>query len=144
MRANRFSDWQIIAEKIVRYLSPGTILALNGPLGVGKTTLVQAIAKELGSVSEPKSPTFALLRIHQIKPNSQGVLRLVHVDAYRIEDERDLLPLDLEAELTEPGTVLAIEWSERIPRWMARQKKVIPITISMVDSERTIEMPSLS
>ncbi len=43
----------------------------------------------------------------------------MHLDAYRIEREIDLLPLDLDEELETPGTILVIEWPEQIPEWLA-------------------------
>ncbi|RIL00708.1 tRNA (adenosine(37)-N6)-threonylcarbamoyltransferase complex ATPase subunit type 1 TsaE [Candidatus Uhrbacteria bacterium] len=111
------SGWRRIATYVASRLHDGDILAISGPLGAGKTTFVQALAKELGAKRMPKSPTFAMLRAYDI---ARG--RLLHVDAYRIEDERDLLPLDLEDELLEPGSMLAIEWPEHIPRWLEQRR----------------------
>lgn len=107
------SGWGPAAKYVASRLHDGDILTLSGPLGAGKTSFVQALAKELGAKRVPKSPTFAMLHAYDIKAG-----RLLHVDAYRIEDERDLLPLDLEDELLEPGTLLVIEWPEHIPKWL--------------------------
>ncbi len=57
--------------------------------------------------------------------------RLVHVDAYRIEDERELLALDLDEELMEPGTVMIIEWPERVEEWVKKQKELIRVEIEI-------------
>lgn len=111
--------WKRVAEHVASKLRQGDILAVRGPLGAGKTTFVQALASELGAERAPKSPTFSMLRTYQV--DHHGLRRLLHVDAYRIENESDLLPLDLDAEREVPGTVLAIEWPERIPAWLARQ-----------------------
>jgi tRNA threonylcarbamoyladenosine biosynthesis protein TsaE len=120
--------WAGIACEIAPTLSAGGILALQGPLGAGKTTFVQALAAELGSARNPKSPTFTMLRTYAI--NRNGLSRLLHLDAYRIEDEKDLLPLDLDEELSEPGTILVIEWPEKIPHWLAaRPHRLLTISI---------------
>lgn len=121
-------EWSRVARDVAKKLRPGSILALRGPLGAGKTTFVQALAKALGAKRVPKSPTFSMLRTYRV---ARGPLRrLLHVDAYRIDDERDLVPLDLDAELSEPGTVLAIEWPENVKKWLSRRAhQTLVITI---------------
>jgi len=109
-------DWNIVAREIAARLKDGDILTLAGPLGAGKTTFVQALAIALGAERLPKSPTFSMLRTYQISAN--GLSRLLHVDAYRIENEIDLIPLDLDDELCIPGTILVIEWPENILGWL--------------------------
>lgn len=142
-------DWQIVANKMAKMIEPGAIIALSGPLGAGKTTLVQFIAKALGAPKRAISPTFALMRIYHVEHRisnveSRGrkseirnsvkrifdIRRLVHVDAYRLEDEKDLIVLDLDEELTEPGTVLLIEWPENVKKWL-KAKKTIDVSIKM-------------
>jgi len=65
-----------LGEKIGAQLRAGDLILLNGPLGAGKTVLVQGIGAALG-ISEVTSPTFVISRIHK------GALPLVHVDTYR-------------------------------------------------------------
>jgi tRNA threonylcarbamoyladenosine biosynthesis protein TsaE len=122
------ADWDTLAQTIAPDLKAGSILALSGPLGAGKTTFVQALARALGSKDKPKSPTFALMRIYRLK--HPKLKRLIHVDAYRIENENDLLVLNLDEELAEPGTILAIEWPENIEKWL-RTKKVLHMGIAV-------------
>lgn len=110
------SDWNIVAREIAARLKDGDILTLAGPLGAGKTTFVQALSRVLGAEKSPKSPTFSMLRTYPISAN--GLSRMLHVDAYRIENEIDLIPLDLDDELCIPGTILVIEWPENIPGWL--------------------------
>ena len=117
MRIPTPSDWLSAAKKVVSDLHDGDILTLSGPLGAGKTTFVQALASALGASRIPKSPTFSMLRSYPITKN--GLRRLLHVDAYRIENEADIIPLDLDEELEIPGTMLVVEWPENIPAWLA-------------------------
>ncbi|MCR4279030.1 MAG: tRNA (adenosine(37)-N6)-threonylcarbamoyltransferase complex ATPase subunit type 1 TsaE [bacterium] len=121
--------WSLVAKDLIRELKAGDIITLQGPLGAGKTTFVQALAKELGVKKTPQSPTFSLVRSYAI-PRRTDLKRIVHIDAYRIDDERDLLALDLDAELLEPGTIMVIEWPEKIPMWIhARAKQIIHLQI---------------
>lgn len=85
----------------------GDVILLEGPLGAGKTVLVQGIAEGLGCADAAASPTFVLVRHHH------GRLPLVHADLYRLENSGDVRRLGL-LELAEGG-VLAIEWPDRDP-----------------------------
>lgn len=125
-------DWNDVAEYLIKLMKPGNVITLSGDLGAGKTTLVQYIAKQLGVAKRALSPTFALIRYYIVRRPRSDVRRLVHVDAYRIEDERDLLALDLDEELAEPGTVMIIEWPEQIPKWVKKhQAQKIAVKIKM-------------
>jgi tRNA threonylcarbamoyladenosine biosynthesis protein TsaE len=86
----------------------GTVLRLVGPLGAGKTHLVQGLAAGLGIPDEAgvRSPSFALVRVHD-----EGRLPLVHVDLYRLGDSDELLDLGLE-EWFGSAAVIAVEWPE--------------------------------
>ncbi len=103
---------QALAEAAGRALPPDTILALHGPMGVGKTTWVQGLARGLGVTEPVTSPTFTLFNVHR-----GARARLVHLDAYRLGDEHELDALMLEDFLVTPW-VLAIEWPERIAGWI--------------------------
>lgn len=128
-------SWSIVAKAIASRLKDGDILMLLGPLGAGKTTFVQALAEELGAKKTPKSPTFSMLRTYAI--NKRGLKRLLHMDAYRIDNEADLLPLDLDEELYIPGTILVIEWPEQIPQWL-KARKAHQLTISIAKEGRKV------
>lgn len=130
----KIEDWEPVAATVASELKPGAILGLSGPLGAGKTTFVQYLAKELGASGAPKSPTFSLLRTYQLR-SKYPLKRLVHIDAYRIEKPEDLLPLNLEEELAEPGTVLVIEWAERVAPWLNRHAE----RVTMLKIDHAIE-----
>jgi len=102
---------EAIGAALAELLAPGDVLALCGPLGTGKTVLIRGIAHGLGvPLDEPVlSPTFVLVREHQ------GRLPLLHCDAYRLRDPRELIDLGLEELRRERGVVIAIEWADRFP-----------------------------
>ncbi|MFA6099817.1 MAG: tRNA (adenosine(37)-N6)-threonylcarbamoyltransferase complex ATPase subunit type 1 TsaE [Patescibacteria group bacterium] len=129
---HELDDWQSVADALAKIIKPGSIVSLSGPLGAGKTTLVQYLARTLGAPKRAISPTFALMRIYKLKSQTHsGICRLVHVDAYRLEDAKDLVVLDLDEELMEPGTVVLIEWPENIKRWLKNKKQTIKVVIKL-------------
>ncbi len=90
-----------------------TIIALYGELGAGKTTLVQAIATELGVEELVTSPTFVIAKWY--KTNTGDFYTLVHIDAYRVESEEELKPLGFIELLKQPRALVIIEWPEKMP-----------------------------
>ena len=123
--------WKDVADYLVERLNPGDIVTLSGPLGAGKTTFVQALAKEFHATREPQSPTFALMRSYPLAKKGK-VKRMVHVDAYRVEHERELLALDLDEELADGKSILVLEWPEKIAMWVeARAKRVYSLQIDV-------------
>ncbi len=95
-----------LAQSLVGLAPRGTLLILSGPLGAGKTTLVQALGRQLGSPARISSPTYTL--IHEY-PSPAGPL--VHIDAYRLPSAEVLLDLGLEDYL-ERARLVAVEWGE--------------------------------
>ena len=98
---------QAIAGRLAVALPPVAILALEGDLGLGKTTFVQGLARAWGIEETVKSPSYNLVSMYA------GARQLVHVDAYRLESPEAFEGLMLE-EFLRPPYCLAIEWPERI------------------------------
>jgi tRNA threonylcarbamoyladenosine biosynthesis protein TsaE len=84
-------------------LRAGDVLVLTGPLGAGKTTLTRGIGQGAGVRGPITSPTFVLARTH---PSLRGGAPLVHVDAYRLRDARELDDLDIDF----ARSVVVVEW----------------------------------
>ena len=114
----------------------GDLILLNGPLGAGKTVLVQGIGEALG-INEVTSPTFVISRIHQ------APLPLIHVDAYRLlESGNAALYLDdLDLDSPREAAVTVIEWGgaesarlseERLEIVIDRTHEVREVTITPI------------
>lgn len=105
-----------IAREFLNSLNPSNlsavVVALQGELGAGKTTFTQEIGKILGVEENMHSPTFVIEKIYQI--NFKGFKRLIHVDAYRLEKESELLHLGWESLIKEPENLVLIEWPENV------------------------------
>ena len=95
-----------VGALIAASVMPGDVIVLTGPLGAGKTRLVQGIAAGLDVSARVTSPTFVLVRRHA------GRIPLVHVDAYRLERAHDLVTLD--DDVLAEDVVTCIEWGGRV------------------------------
>ena len=87
---------------IASRLQAGDLVALNGELGAGKTTLTRGLGEALGVRGAVTSPTFVLARTH---PRADGA-PLVHVDAYRLSSALELDDLDIDFE----RSITVVEW----------------------------------
>jgi tRNA threonylcarbamoyladenosine biosynthesis protein TsaE len=90
-----------------------TVVALEGNLGAGKTTFTQAAGKILGINENMTSPTFVIMKVYEI--DFQGFKNFIHIDAYRLEKESELLHLGWEKIVSEPENLVFIEWPENVP-----------------------------
>lgn len=101
-----------LAARLASALPPGSVLALHGDLGAGKTTFVQGFAAGLGIHETITSPTFNIFTLHR------GAGRtLVHLDAYRLDCGAQLTDLMIEDFLIQPWW-LAVEWPEKVADWL--------------------------
>lgn len=99
---------RLLGQNIADKAYPGLVLALQGELGAGKTTLAQGVGIGLGVQRGVRSPTFIILSLYE-----EGRLPMAHADLYRLGDESELVELGLDEHLSQGVTL--IEWSERFP-----------------------------
>lgn len=117
-----------LGERIARRLRVGDLVVLSGPLGAGKTTLVQGIAEGLGVRGPVTSPTFVIARLH---PSLTGGPALVHADAYRLGGALEVDDLDLDADVDSAVTV--VEWGEGLVEGLSDDR--LEIAIDRADDE---------
>ena len=110
------ADTDRLGAKLAGVLTPGTVVALIGTLGAGKTRLVQAVATALGVPEEEiTSPTFVLVNEY-----TSGRLPVYHFDAYRLKDEDEFLELGPEEYFAGDG-ITFVEWADRVENCLPRE-----------------------
>lgn len=111
-------DSQKLGEALGQALEAGDLVVLDGPLGAGKTTFTQGIARGMGVKGRVTSPTFVIAREHSSIGNGPS---LVHVDAYRLGDDPlgELDALDLDSALEE--AVVVAEWGGGLVEQLAQR-----------------------
>jgi tRNA threonylcarbamoyladenosine biosynthesis protein TsaE len=118
-------------------LRAGDLVLLAGPLGAGKTTLVQGLGAALGVRGQVTSPTFVIARVH---PSLTGGPGLVHVDAYRLGGLAEMDDLDLDLE----GSVTVVEWGEGLAEGLSADRLEITIAFAGAggggDEPRTVRI----
>jgi len=104
---NSVEETEALGEEFARGLKPGSVVALYGELGAGKTAFVRGIAKGLKVEANVKSPSFTIINEYK-----GGSLPLYHIDLYRLEGKESIEHLGLEEYVYSNG-VCVIEWAER-------------------------------
>ena len=106
-RSTSVAETEAYAAALAKELNGGTVVALFGGMGMGKTAFVRGLATGLGLNAEVSSPTFALVHDYGGKPP------LVHFDMFRITGWEDLYSTGF-FDYLDAGAILAVEWSENI------------------------------
>lgn len=100
--------------QLAAHLSGGSMIALEGPLGAGKTCLARGIAMGLGvDARSVASPTFAIVHEHETS-GVDGICRLYHLDAYRLSGAEDLESIGWSEIIGDREGVVLVEWGSRI------------------------------
>jgi len=122
-----------IAARLAHELSAGTVLALHGNLGAGKTTFTQGFAKGLGIEESVTSPTFTIFTLHR-----GGGKTLLHLDAYRLNGTATLDELMIDDFLVTPWWMV-IEWPENVAAWLPSEALHLELGINS-DETHTIRL----
>ncbi len=125
-----------LGREVAKLLRAGDLVILVGPLGAGKTTLVQGIGEGLGVRGPVTSPTFVIARVHP--PASGSGPSLVHADAYRLHSIAEVDDLDLDADLGSSVTV--VEWGEGLAEGLAEDRLEISIQPVPDGDARTVRI----
>ena len=125
------ADMHELGRRLAAVLRAGDLVVLSGPLGAGKTTLVQGIGDGLAVRGPITSPTFVIARVHPALGGGPG---LVHVDAYRLASVAEVDDLDLDASLDDCVTV--VEWGEGLVEGLAADRLEVRIELSPVGADR--------
>ncbi|NCO05036.1 MAG: tRNA (adenosine(37)-N6)-threonylcarbamoyltransferase complex ATPase subunit type 1 TsaE [Candidatus Magasanikbacteria bacterium] len=128
-------DTKKIGQTIASTLQPGDIITLTGNLGTGKTSLTKAIAKGLGIQKEITSPTFPIMNIYTVPKNPKEITQLIHIDTYRIDNEKELIEIGVEEYLEDSNTITIIEWPEKINS-LLQNKKIKKVLIEHLGEQK--------
>ncbi|MCM8813727.1 MAG: tRNA (adenosine(37)-N6)-threonylcarbamoyltransferase complex ATPase subunit type 1 TsaE [Candidatus Omnitrophica bacterium] len=119
-----------VGRMIGRVLPAASVIALSGPLGAGKTTLVKGIADGLGiDPDRVNSPTFVLMKEYH------GRQSLFHADLYRLDALRDIVLLGLDDYLERDG-VLVVEWAGKAPELLPAERLAVDIQVGAGQQRR--------
>jgi tRNA threonylcarbamoyladenosine biosynthesis protein TsaE len=125
-------DTKAFGRRLASVLRAGDLVLLTGPLGAGKTALVQGIGAGLAVQGAITSPTFVIARVHK------GELPLVHADAYRLGDAADpraeIDDLDLDASADDAVTV--VEWGEGLAEQL--NDEYLQVRIDRLDDDTRV------
>lgn len=108
-------ETQAFAASLAEKIPPGTVMALIGDLGTGKTTFSQGFARGLGIDVSVGSPTFKIVSEYEGEST-----KLYHVDCYRLEGGRDFLNIGGESLLNPADGITLIEWADIIEEVLPR------------------------
>jgi tRNA threonylcarbamoyladenosine biosynthesis protein TsaE len=122
-----------ILEKILNTKQKNaTVVAFSGDLGAGKTTLTKEIAKSFGIKENVTSPTFVVMKTYDIN-NCSNFKKLIHIDAYRLEKEEELINLGWNEIIKDKDNIIILEWPERVEKCLS--KDTFLIKLKHIDEE---------
>lgn len=121
-----------VAQQLLKSFKSKTIL-FNGSMGVGKTTLIKAIAKALGSNDDISSPTFSIVNEYELEDD-----KIFHFDLYRIKNLEEAYNFGIEDYL-DSGNWVFIEWPELIEKQITEKHDAIFLEIN-AENNRTLTL----
>ena len=119
---------QIIAQQ------PQKVILFHGEMGVGKTTLIKQLCKNLGILEATNSPTFSLVNEYEIANNQL----VYHFDFYRLKNEMEALDMGAD-DYFYSGNWCFIEWAEKIPNLIPEAHSIITIEL-LADGKRHLQL----
>ncbi len=124
--SNSPAETEAIGRQLAEHIDVGSILALKGDLGSGKTLFVKGLVAGLGSSADVTSPTFTI--VHEYR----GRVPVYHFDFFRVENQRSAERLGLDDYFFGDG-VSVIEWADRFPEFIPEQARWIFFEIKSQD-----------
>ncbi|OGI88050.1 tRNA (adenosine(37)-N6)-threonylcarbamoyltransferase complex ATPase subunit type 1 TsaE [Candidatus Nomurabacteria bacterium RIFCSPLOWO2_01_FULL_33_24] len=117
MLIKNLEEMKKLAERFIKSIdqpleNKATIVGLYGNLGSGKTAFVKKVAEVLGIKEHVISPTFVIFKNYKL--NKSRFQKLVHIDAYRLEDEEALNKLDFSKIIEDQNNLVLVEWANQV------------------------------
>jgi tRNA threonylcarbamoyladenosine biosynthesis protein TsaE len=136
MRIATDGEMRALGRRLATILRAGDLVILAGPLGAGKTTLVQGIGEGLGVRGPVTSPTFVIARVHPVLSGAGPAL--VHADAYRLGSISEVDDLDLDTDASTAVTV--VEWGTGLAEGLSEDRLEISIQPDLTSDVRTVQL----
>jgi tRNA threonylcarbamoyladenosine biosynthesis protein TsaE len=127
--AKSINDLNHISKQLIEQIGTTKVVLFNGEMGVGKTTLIKQLCKNLGVTENTSSPTFSIVNEYKTDRNQS----VYHFDFYRIDNEQEALDFGYE-DYFYSNSFCFIEWAEKIPNLIPVNHKVISIKIDDVNN----------
>jgi len=124
-----------LGRNLARQLEPGSVMALIGPLGSGKTVLIQGICSGLGVEKVVTSPSFVIINEYPGRLHESSIW-IYHFDLYRLENVEEFIKLGYEEYFYGKGITL-IEWAEKVKSFLPRKRWEVNLKI-ISENEREI------
>ena len=126
--SSRAEDTFALGRRLALLLKAGSIVALRGPLGAGKTCLAKGIASGLGVKDEVISPTYTIVSEYEGAPENGKAITVFHIDAYRLSGNDDFTAIGGEEIIYGKG-ISIVEWYERIADFIPEEALKVDIEI---------------
>ena len=142
------------AKKFAETLHGGEVIGLVGDLGAGKTVFAKGLAAGFGVKQKITSPTFVLMRVYPVESRGAGILlkaklfnrvipvkktrikNFIHIDAYRLKSAADLGAIGAKEYLSDPSSMVLIEWADKVKKILP--ENVIYINIKILKDKRNL------
>ena len=124
---------ELVAQQIIAQ-QPNKVILFNGEMGVGKTTLIKQLCKELGVLDATSSPTFSLVNEYETTANQI----VYHFDFYRLKNEMEALDMGADDYFYSENWCF-IEWAEKIPNLIPEHHSIITIEL-LPDGKRQLKL----
>jgi len=129
--SNTPAETEAIGRRLAEHVGLGSVLALHGELGSGKTQFTKGFVAAMGSSAAVSSPTFTI--VHEYR---DGRLPVYHFDFFRVENRQSLERLGLDDYFFGDG-ICVIEWADRFPEFIPQQARWILFEIKS-ENQRAI------
>lgn len=130
--ARTAEEMEALAPKIIAAIGTSRVIAMDAPMGAGKTTLVKAIGKALGSPSVVNSPTFAIVNDYELPDGTS----MYHFDLYRLRDASEAYGMGFD-EYFDSGCYCFVEWPAVAESLLPDDARILRIEVG-AEGERTI------
>lgn len=132
-----------LAEAVISYVKKtfleefstrAVFVALSGDLGAGKTTFSKEIAAKLGVAENVTSPTFVIQKTYQT--TDKEIKQFIHLDAYRLEESKELSSIGFDKTLLSVGSLVFVEWPEKVPEYALKADLKIEFSVVSEDTRK--------